>query len=475
MSNFVKNSALYLVATIILKATSFLLLPLYSNLIPPEGYGKVYIVSSITAFLSLVYTFSLQASLQRYFFNCKNEAEVKKMYSVVLFVVLVISSISTIALLFFSAPVASWLKLPGLYYRIAIYTVFLSTFYHLIVALLYAKQEAVKISLASIGIGVSQIVIQLVLVLTMEEKATAVVYSIFISGVLQFVLAIAFSIKYIDFRINFSHLREYIVYGLSQLPSDLSTWIVSFFDRVILNRFHDSSAVGIYGMGNTFASIPNVLFQSMNKALVPVVFEDYKKNEGGNVAELIASTTLIERIFVIITTFVTILLVFSKDITHIFLAKSYEGSAIVMFLVMIACLVDIYRILFMNPMAYNVRYVKIKSLIWVLASASSIGLNLILIPKYSYLGACASLIIVNVTTCLLILYFSHKAIPVPYKKRQLIEVLLVSAVFSLCFFIERSWWFFGVKIVLGVVYAFVVLRIYPIPLSSIVSLIKRKK
>lgn len=474
MSKLVKNSFLYLVATIVLKATHFLLLPLYSNLIPPDGYGKVYVISSFISFFTIFLSISMNSAIQRYFFDCKTEFEVKRMFSTVtLFVFAISTSISAILFLLIS-PISIWLDIPKVYLSLGIITVYLSLFYNLIIALLYAKQEAVKISVVSIIVGVAQIVAQLVLVLNMEDKALGMIISMLVSGILNMIIFVLFARKYLIWGFDFSRIKNYFVYGISQFPSDISSWIVSFFDRIILNNYQNSAAVGIYGMGNTLASIPNVLFQSMNKALSPIVFTDYKQYEDREVDSLNTSTNLIEKIFVLITALIAVVIAFSNNIVSI-LSSSYSESGIVMYLVLFAMLIDIYRILFMYPMVYNVKYVKVKSMIWILASATSIALNFILIPKYSYMGACYTLLIVNTTTLLLIFYFSSKAMVVDYKKGRMIMVFILSLAYSCLYFLGSSIYMFIVKFLVTAVYCILINRIVPLNMKGLLNQIRRKK
>lgn len=474
MANFIKNSALYLTATLCLRAASFLLLPLYSNLITPEAYGKVYLVSSLITFLTLFLTFSMNSSIQRFFFDCKTAEEVRRMFSTVFYSVFTISTIIVISLLALIAPISRWLDVPQSYMLIAIITVYFSIFYNLIVALLYAKQEAVKISIASIVVGILQIVSQLVLVLNMEDKALAMIIAFGVGGILHLFLFVFFSFKYFTLAFDSISLRKYVIYGFSQFPSDISTWIVSFFDRIILNKYQNSAAVGIYGMGYTLASVPNVLFQSMNKALSPIVFENYKQSETEGVGVLKYSASIIEKIFVVITLLVCVIAAFSNNIIRI-LSSNYSQSGTVMLFVLIAVLIDIYRILFMYPLAYNVKYVKVKSIIWVFASIASIGLNLILIPRFSYLGACLTLLIVNSFTFLLIDFFSKKATAPPYQTKKLILIFLISLVFACSFFIGSSWGGFVIKLLLLLVYIVLLRIIYPIDLSGLLKTIKLRK
>lgn len=474
MSNLVKNSALYLAATLFLKATSFLLLPLYSNLIPPEAYGKVYVISSLITFLTLFFSFSMNSSVQRFFFDCKDESEVRRMYSTVFYSVLMVSTVAVVLFFILLRPIGQWLDISSLYLIIAIVTVYFSVFYNLIIALLYAKQEAVKISVVSIIVGTMQIVAQLVLVLCMEDKALAMILSFGVSGVLHLLIFIVFSTKYIVFRFDTSSLKRYCIYGFSQFPSDISTWIVSFFDRIILNKYQNSAAVGIYGMGYTLASVPNFLFQSMNKALSPIVFDNYKQSETEGVKVLGYTASLVEKIFVFITLLVCLIVTFSNNIVRI-LSSQYSESGTVMFLVLIAVLIDIYRILFMYPLTYNVKYVKVKSFIWVIASMASIVLNLLLIPRFSYMGACATLIIVNSITFLAIVFYSKKATAPPYQTKKLIMVFVISIVYSCSFFIGSNWSGFVVKGFLTILYLVLLQRVYPIDIPALLKIIKVRK
>jgi len=474
MSKLIKNSALYLVSTIVLKATSFLLLPLYSSLISPDAYGKVYLVSSYVTFFGIFMSLSMGSSIQRFYFNCKSDKEIKELYSTNVIFVFIVATILAGLLVLFNNPISSWMKLPGLYLLMATAAVYLSTFYNLITSLLYAQQKAVTISIASIVLGVLNIVIQLVLVLTMQDKAMALVLTILLGGVLQMLLFLVFSRKYFVLKLNVNYLKPSIKFGLSQLPSDVSLFIVSLSDRLILNKYKDSASVGIYGMGHTLGSIPNILFHSMAQALTPIVFTNYTEFKEGKQPDISYSCRLIEKIAIVLTMIITGLIVFSNNIVAV-LSSSYQKSGIIMYLVLFAVLIDIYRKLFVYPIAYEVKYVKIKSLIWVLASALSIILNLILIPRFSYYGACFSLISVNLFTLFIIIIESQKAMHPVYATGKLLLIFGISIICSMLFFLGSSWAMLPVKIIIVLLYLLLVYKIYPIDYRAMLYILKTKR
>jgi len=474
MSRLVKNSILYLTSTIVLKATSFFLLPLYSTLIPPEAYGKVYLISSYITFFGLFMSFSMHGAIQRFFFDCKDDDDVKELYSTVVIFIFGVATFLAFCLFALNNVIAGWMDLPDNYLFIATITVYFSTFYNLIIALLYAKQQAVIISLTSIICGLLTILAQLTLVLIMKDKAFAMVLSMLITGVINLLLFLWFSRKYFIIRFNLKKLKLAIVYGLSQFPSDISTFVVSLSDRFILNKYKDSRAVGIYGMGNTLGSIPQIIFASMNSALAPIVFTDYTNQKEGRVYDISYSCILIEKIAIMLTALITLLIAFSNNIVAL-LSDKYQQSELVMFLVLIAVLIDIYRKLFMFPITYEIKFVKVKSTIWIFASILSISLNLMLIPKFSYVGACISLISTNILTLIVILIASHKAMNPVYKVGKLLLIFIVSMSCSTTFFLGSSSYMLIAKIIVTCFYLYIVYRIYPINYWALLTFLNLKK
>lgn len=447
-----KNSSLYLLSTISLKAVGFLLLPLYTHLVSPTEYGYVYVVSAFQTFMGLFLTLSIHGSIARFYFDCKNINEVKQMYSQQVSTITISATIITIIMLLLTGKVSQVIQLPEKYYIYAVLISYFSLFYHLVISLLYAMEQAVKISVTSILVGAITIVIQLILVLTLEDKAQALIIAMLSSSLLTFIIFLFYSKPFfVKPEFNKADLIKYYKYSLSQLPSDVSVWFVAASDRILLNRMQGASSAGIYGMGNTLGHIPSMLFHSVNKAYVPYVFRHYKDAEKGNEKSLteVAETTI--RIESILTLVVVILIILSNNIVSL-LESRYIDSAIIMPLILFAIWIDCNRIIFMNPIAYRVNYVKVKSMIWVIAAIIDVCLNFYLIPKYSVYGACFSLIISFGISCILILYFSSKAMTIGYNIQKLLLIIFISFFFSLGYFIGNDIISLAIKLPLILLY-----------------------
>lgn len=454
-----KNSLLYIISTICIKATSFLLLPLYTYLITPEEYGYVYVTSAFVTFMSLFMIISLNGSIQRFYFDCSNNFEIKQLYSNIVCIVLLLAiSIST-TLLIFKQPISEIIGLPIKYYNYAVYISLLSAFYPLILSLLYASEKAKQVSLVTIFLGVLGIIIQLTLVLTKEDKGFALIQAMLLNALFSFIIFLIYSRKYITKpNFNSKDCLKYCKYSLSQFPSDISVWLVSFSDRLLLNKLKGAYDTGIYGMGSTLGQIPQILFHSVNKAYVPYVFRHYKEYECGKKEAISIVSNVTTRLFSILTFVITSLIILSNNIIGI-LAPQFKNSSYIMPLILFAVLIDCSRIIFMNPLSYNLKYIKIKSMIWMFSAICNIILNILLIPRYSAIGACFSVIFSYSITLLLILYFSKKAMPIQYEKLKLYKIVYYSLLFSTSIFLGDNYISLLLKTPIIFFYMFLILKI----------------
>ena len=457
--SLIKNSALYLLSNIVIKAASFFLLPLYTHLLSPEDYGFVYVVSSFTNFLSIFLLFSMHSVISRFFFECANEDEIKRFYSNITTIVAIISIIITIILFMLSDLVCGFLELPKRYLHVALLISFFAIYYNIILSLLYVKQDAKKVSFTSISLGIIGILIQLIMVLYMKDKTMALIGSMLVNSILSFVIFAIYSIPYFTIpKFRKSEFVLYVKYAFSQWPSDICVWLINASDRLLINKFQGAHDTGIYGMGCNFSQIPTVIFHSVNKAYSPFVFDTFKKHEldiGDKYDEIQKATSMILSCVALL---VTMLSLFSVEIVSLLSSKFQEASLIIP-LVLIASFVDCMRMIFMYPMAYKIDYVKIKSSIWILSALLNLGLNLWLIPIYSIYGACISSITSYSISCLALILFSKKAIKVPHDFKRYLQIVTLSIVVGAICMIGTSIYHFLIKAIVAFIYLYILIKL----------------
>lgn len=430
-----KNSFLYLVSNVFIKATSFFLLPLYSHLISPDVYGVIYTVSAFSNFLVMLLPLSLSICISRFFFDCYNNTQVRTLYSTIVFYTFLSSTILVAPFIIWARPLSTFLNIPFSYFIVGVVTAYLNVYYQLILSLLYVSQQAKKISITSIFLGIFQIVLQLVLVISLEDKGFALLLTIFVQSILSFILFVAYSKPFLVWHIDISNFYKYIKYSLSQFPSDIAGWFVNFTDRIFINKYIGSNSAGIYGIGANIGQIPAILFNSVNSAFTPHVNSLYKQIEDiddnyskDNKKQSLSNSFMMVSSFLMVS--VALLIIFSDNIVSLLNSK-YASAYGVVVVMLLTSLMNSYRCMYMAPLAYNIKYTKIKSLIWVIAGLINIILNFLLIPKYGIYAACLNSLVTYCFTFILMLYYGKKAIDITYIWGPIIRILLI----SVCYFL----------------------------------------
>lgn len=456
-----KNSFLYLISNTLIKAASFFLLPLYSYLVPPEAYGYIYVVSALSNFIAVFLPFSMSICISRFYFDCKGIDEVKSLYSTIVLFVFISSSVLITPMFIWSGKIAFFLNLPQNYFVIGLVISYFNIYYTLILALLYVCQKAKQVSITSAAVGIGHIILQLALVFSMEDKGMALLLTMLIQAISVFAIFLFYSKPYLSSRFDLGNTIKYIKYSLSQFPSDVSGWLVNFTDRIFINKYISPASAGIYGIGANIGQIPMMVFTSVNSAFTPHVNSQYKDMETSEGETLDGIRTRLSYVFMVVSSIMmmlmTLMIVLANNIVSI-LSPAYSDAFLVIIIMLLASLMNNYRCMYMAPLAYNIKYTKVKSLIWVVAGVLNISLNFFLIPRYGIYAACINSLITYTITFLLMLYYGKKAIYMKYDWNLLLKVLMVSLLYSSLILLGKGLEWFIVKIIVAIPYLYVCLN-----------------
>jgi O-antigen/teichoic acid export membrane protein len=166
----------------------------------------------------------------------------------------------------------------------------------------------------------------------------------------------------------------------------------------------------------------------------------------------------LSRIFLIVSSILLIInssfIAFSKDIIHL-LNPAYAEAFFVVVVMLFTSLMNSYRIIYMAPLAYNTKYIKAKSMIWVVAGLINIILNFFLIPKFGIYAACLNSLVTYTITFLLMLYFSKKAFYIKYDWVNLLKIVALSAIYALTILLDSNMLSIIIKILLFLPYTYI--------------------
>lgn len=177
-------------------------------------------------------------------------------------------------------------------------------------------------------------------------------------------------------------------------------------DVVMLAHMQDNTAVGLYSAANRLVEALPMIPAALMMSLFPLLSMDYDQNRASFERLFRKSMKFLSIIIAPIVVFVHL---FSEEITRLLYRDSFSESASVLGILVIAQVFVYFNILFTNVFISSRRQ-KLISWVTVAMAFANVGLNLLLIPGYSFVGAAAATVITEILGTALALYLLKKTV-----------------------------------------------------------------
>ena len=119
-----------------------------------------------------------------------------------------------------------------------------------------------------------------------------VALGLLLANLITFLAMFALIIWSIGFKIpKFTHIREYLSFGVPTIPGNLSSWIVNSSDRYVIGIFLSAAFVGYYSPGYTLGYSISMLMAPFSLLLPSVLPQYYDKNNIEKVSSFLNYST----------------------------------------------------------------------------------------------------------------------------------------------------------------------------------------
>ncbi|EAR02771.1 lipopolysaccharide biosynthesis protein [Maribacter sp. HTCC2170] len=376
-----KNTGVLLASEFIAKGIAFLLIPLYSFVIAPEDFGKIAILQLFFTGFFLIISFSLKSTFDKYYFDNDGKPVTALFTNLA---VLQCISILFGSILYLSLRV-SILDLIDIentaYLDLVFFTSVVAIFFPVVSSYLICVGNVKKIGLISIVISIVRSLFALILVLKMENKILAVLLANFIEQLLGLLISMPYYFKSLKVGlIESTFIKEMGRYSILFFPAILSTFLIKFSDRLMIQLMLGYHSLGIYSMGTRLVNIPGQFISTVNKNFTPQIYQSISEKNRNKFNQLIK--------FFLIAIFVLLfaLILFSKEIFYI-IGENYQTSFIIFIILSFSSYINGYNLILQPSMTYFSEFVKYKSIIFMTIGVINIILNIIVIPIYGINGA----------------------------------------------------------------------------------------
>jgi O-antigen/teichoic acid export membrane protein len=262
--NLFKQTAIYGLATVLPRMFSFLLVPIYTELLPKAAYGKVSIIFSWMIFFNVILAYGMETAFFRFYNKEADKKSVLETTTVSIFW-------STFAFLFLSLLFRNKLASgSGIDVQYITYTIWILVLDALVIipfSNLRATQRPIYYATIKIGNVVVNLLLNLFFLLVLPKVVSAnpngflsTIYFenfqigyIFISNIIASLLTfLALSPNYLQIKwhFNFELWKRMMRYGMPILVAGIAFAINEQFDKILLGKLLPKniadSEVGVY-------------------------------------------------------------------------------------------------------------------------------------------------------------------------------------------------------------------------------------
>lgn len=411
---FLKNKTfqsfgLYTLSNVINSGIPFLLLPLLTNYLAPEEYGKLTNFNSLLTLLIPITSINFMTALQVVY--VKDKAIFPSYVSTGMLTMLIMSTLVSVLLFIFSDSISALIQVPKSFVIFTGIYCFYQNVFEVILSIWRMDDRVKAYGIFRIGRTVLELSITLILVIgyrmDFEGSINGLNYSYGLFSLIS--IFILWKDGLITKNLNKKHVEHIFRYGVPLIPHVLSSVVILYTDKILLTKFHGLSSNGIYSVGFMVGQVIGLFQNSFNLVWVPYAYKRLKNGEHKDKVALIKWTYIY---FIGILVLVLLFYLFTPLIFY-FLGKSYQvGISMVLWIALGFAFNGMYKMV----SVYFFYFEKTIFIAFVstFSAVVNILLALYLIPKYSFFGAAISTMTAFLSQFLFTWAFTYKVYKMPW-------------------------------------------------------------
>lgn len=436
---------------------SFILVPIYTDVMPPGSYGEVTLIFAWFAIFNVILAYGMETAFFRFY---NKEQDTSKVVSTSL-ITIVVSTIGFAVLAWiFRGMLAEILNIDPQYIAFVIYILALDALTIVPFAWLRAKEQPMRYAMikfvnvaVNLGLNIFFLLILPSLAQANPESLLNAMYIpgfeisyIFISNLiasgltLLMMAGLYFRVSYIfDKQLWYRMMR----YGLPVMIAGIAFTINEVFDRVMLSELLPEaiakSEIGKYSACYKLALFMTLFATAFRLGIEPFFFSH---STSENPQKAYAQIT---NYFVILGSVILLaVVVFADVLKQIFVRDTayWEAMPIVPVIILASFCLGIYHNL---SVWYKITdRTRFGAFISLVGAFITIVINYVFIPEFGYYASAIATLAAYSCMMFLSYYYGRIYYPIPYNLRKIIFYLVVSIVFS-----ALSFYAFNRNLVIG--------------------------
>ncbi len=447
-----KQTFIYGLATVLPRMLSFILVPLYTKVMPTGSYGEVTLIFAWFAIFNVILAYGMETAFFRYY---NSESNKTKVVSTSLLSIGTTTIFFTIAALLFQDKAALLLNIDQQFIQYVIYILALDALAIIPFAWLRARQKptryaVIKIVNVAVNLGLN-IFFLLLLPEIIRENPDSFFQAFYIedfqisyifisnliaSGLTLFLIGKCYILP--SYSFDKALWKQMVKYGLPVMIAGIAFTINEVFDRIMLSELLPAaiakSEIGKYSACYKIALFMTLFATAFRLGIEPFFFS-HSKSE--NPQKAYAQIT---NYFVVLGSVILLAVVVFADLLKklIVLNSDYwEAMPVVPIIILASFCLGIYHNL---SVWYKVTdRTRFGAYISIVGALITIAINYFFIPSIGYYASAYATLAAYASMMILSYYFGRKYYPIPYNLRKIAFYMGISILFSaLSFYVFKG-------------------------------------
>jgi O-antigen/teichoic acid export membrane protein len=437
-----KNTFVYSIGNIALKASGIILIPIYSKHLSIEEFGILALFEVIYRLLLIVTGLGTKYALTRWYWLKELERKKKS----VVFSAWLLNILLTTVSLFASCFILIWYAKPIFDAEVSnrlivifISSCFLRIFVEFPLLLQRIQHKAITQTLYQLFILVITITLTVYYISYKNYSLDGVFFALLISNLLGSIVLLPYMYRNLEFKFERAILNEMLKYGFPIFISNLVTLTFVFSDRFILNIFGTHSNVGQYSLAYKISNLIQMVFvASFMNAYTHIFFQGAEEQK----YDRFFSKSL--TYFVLVILYASLGIIFFSKEMAVILSRGesdyWMSYTIVPLLVLGTVFTGIQGMLVL-PLASK-KKTKTISFVSISAAVLNFILNLLFIPKFNSQGAALSTAIAQILSVLWLYFEVVRRDLVKYETLKIFKCLIIAVLYIAIYYLTSNFDFY---------------------------------
>lgn len=293
LTGLLRNSTIYLASNILNALVPFLLLPILTRYLTPDEYGQIAMFQTLITGLAALTGLNAVGAANRKFYD-KHDASALALFNGTCLHILLLSSLTLGVVCFFlSAEFSQWLNIPTSWVYFALVISSANFIIQFRLGQWQIRERAVYFGVMQVSQSVLVLILSLALIIGFQQGAAGRVDALMATSVVYAILGLLLLYRdrlLVLLPLKKAFFKEALSFGVPLVPHVVGIFLLSSIDRFFINRQLGVAEAGIYMLGVQLSLGMAVVFDAINKALVPWLFRTLSDNNPHQLQRLVKFT-----------------------------------------------------------------------------------------------------------------------------------------------------------------------------------------